>query len=36
VALFSKTLRLWPWLAAIFTGFLCAACFPPFDLAWLC
>ena len=36
MALFSKTLRLWPWLAAISSGFLYAACFPPFDRAWLC
>jgi apolipoprotein N-acyltransferase len=36
VALLSKTLGLWPWLAAISSGFLCAACFPPFDQAWLC
>ncbi len=32
----SKTLGLWPWLAALATGFLYAACFPPFDQAWLC
>jgi apolipoprotein N-acyltransferase len=31
-----KTLRLWPWLAAIASGFLGAACFAPFDQAWLC
>ncbi|HEX7516894.1 MAG TPA: apolipoprotein N-acyltransferase [Chthoniobacterales bacterium] len=31
-----KPLRLWPWLAAISSGFLYAACFPPFDQAWLC
>jgi apolipoprotein N-acyltransferase len=36
VAWFSKTLRLWPWPAAISSGFLCAACFPPFDQPWLC
>jgi apolipoprotein N-acyltransferase len=36
VGAFSKTLRLWPWLAAISTGFLCAACFAPFNQAWLC
>lgn len=29
-------LRSWPWLAAILSGLLCAACFPPFDQAWLC
>ncbi|MEY2558648.1 MAG: apolipoprotein N-acyltransferase [Verrucomicrobiota bacterium] len=33
---FTKTLRLWPWLAAIASGFLGAACFAPFDQAWLC
>ena len=26
----------WPWLAAITTGLLCTACFPPFDVSWLC
>jgi apolipoprotein N-acyltransferase len=36
VAWFSKTLGLWPWLAAISTGLLYAACFPPFDQTWLC
>ena len=36
MAWFSKTLRLWPWPAAISSGFLYAACFPPFDQAWLC
>ena len=36
MAWFSRTLRLWPWLAAIWTGFLYAACFPPFDQSWLC
>jgi apolipoprotein N-acyltransferase len=36
VAGFSKVLRLWPWLAAILTGVLCAACFAPFDYFWLC
>jgi apolipoprotein N-acyltransferase len=36
VAWLSKTLGLWPWLAAIATGFLYAACFPPFDQGWLC
>src|SRR5664279_2194840 len=29
-------LGLWPWPAAIATGLLYAACFPPFDQAWLC
>jgi apolipoprotein N-acyltransferase len=33
---FAKLLRLWPWLAAISTGVLYAACFPPFDYSWLC
>lgn len=33
---FSKPLRLWPWLAAVSTGFIYAACFPPFDQGWLC
>ena len=35
--MFSKTLRLWPWLAAVSSGLLYAACFPPFDQAsdWL-
>jgi apolipoprotein N-acyltransferase len=28
--------RLWPWFAAILSGLLCAACFPPFNQAWLC
>ena len=31
-----KALHVWPWLAAISTGLLCAACFPPFDQSWLC
>jgi apolipoprotein N-acyltransferase len=29
-------LGVWPWLAAIAAGFGYAACFPPFDQAWLC
>lgn len=33
---FSRALRLWPWLAAITTGFLCAFCFAPFNQWWLC
>ena len=33
---FSKVLRLWPWLAAILTGVLAAACFAPFNYSWLC
>ena len=36
MAWFSKTLRLWPWLAAISSGLLYAGCFAPFDQAWLC
>ncbi|MEY2497597.1 MAG: apolipoprotein N-acyltransferase, partial [Verrucomicrobiota bacterium] len=32
----AKTLRLWPWLAAISTGVLYAACFAPFNQTWLC
>ncbi|MDB6146415.1 MAG: Apolipoprotein N-acyltransferase, partial [Spartobacteria bacterium] len=28
--------RFWPWVAAIATGFLYAACFPPFNQQWLC
>jgi apolipoprotein N-acyltransferase len=37
VAQLSKFLRLiWPWLAAIATGLLYAACFPPFNHDWLC
>jgi apolipoprotein N-acyltransferase len=27
--------RLWPWLAAIVTGLLGSACFPPFEQTWL-
>jgi apolipoprotein N-acyltransferase len=27
---------LWPWLAAICSGFLYAACFAPFNLTWFC
>jgi apolipoprotein N-acyltransferase len=37
VAQFFKLLRfLWPWLAAIASGVLYAACFPPFNYDWLC
>ena len=37
MARISKLLRLlWPWLAAIATGVLYAACFPPFNYDWLC
>jgi apolipoprotein N-acyltransferase len=28
--------KLWPWLAAICSGFLYAACFAPFNLIWFC
>jgi apolipoprotein N-acyltransferase len=31
-----KALCLWPWLAAIASGLLVTACFPPFDQSWLC
>src|SRR6266550_4533809 len=31
-----KLLRVWPWLAAISSGLLCTACFPPFDQSWVC
>jgi len=31
-----KLLQFWPWLAAILSGVLCAACFPPFNQNWLC
>jgi apolipoprotein N-acyltransferase len=34
--LMNKTLRVWPWLAAILSGLLCTLCFPPFDQNWLC
>ncbi|MFN2540592.1 MAG: apolipoprotein N-acyltransferase [Chthoniobacterales bacterium] len=27
---------LWPWLAAVASGLLCTACFPPFDIGGLC
>src|ERR1700759_731267 len=30
-----RVLRLWPWLAAAVSGILGAACFPPFNQAWL-
>lgn len=37
MAQISKWLRLlWPWLAAITSGILSAACFPPFNYDWLC
>ena len=28
--------NLWPWLAAICSGILCAVCFAPFNLTWFC
>ena len=28
-------LRIWPWVAAVATGLLSVACFPPFNLDWL-
>ena len=31
-----KALSLWSWLAAIASGLLATACFPPFDQSWLC
>ncbi len=31
-----KLVRLWPWPAAALSGFLYAACFPPFDQPWFC
>jgi apolipoprotein N-acyltransferase len=31
-----KTLRLWPWLAAVASGLLATGCFAPFDQVWLC
>lgn len=36
MAALPKTLRLWPWLAAILTGLLYAGCFAPFNYDWLC
>jgi apolipoprotein N-acyltransferase len=32
----TQTLRLWPWLAAIASGYLYRLCFAPHDQAWLC
>jgi len=29
-------ITLWPWLGAIASGALCTACFPPFNIGWLC
>jgi apolipoprotein N-acyltransferase len=31
-----KITKVWPWLAAICSGLLYAACFPPFNLTWFC
>ena len=31
-----KFITFWPWAAAIVSGLLCTACFPPFNVAWLC
>ena len=31
-----KVITVWPWLAAILSGFLGAACFAPFNLTWFC
>ena len=31
-----KIRKLWPWLAAICSGVLYAACFAPFNLTWFC
>lgn len=28
--------RLWPWVAAVASGLLATACFPPFNQGWLC
>jgi apolipoprotein N-acyltransferase len=36
VSALRKALRIWPWLAAISSGLLCAGCFPPFHQGWLC
>jgi apolipoprotein N-acyltransferase len=36
VDVLQKAVRAWPWLAAIATGLLSTACFPPFNQAWLC
>ncbi len=32
----TRLVTAWPWLAAICSGFLYAACFPPFNRTWLC
>jgi apolipoprotein N-acyltransferase len=31
-----KITKLWPWLAAVCSGLLYAACFAPFNLTWFC
>jgi apolipoprotein N-acyltransferase len=31
-----RVVRFWPWLAAICSGVLYAACFAPFNLTWFC
>ena len=31
-----KITKLWPWLAAVSSGLLYAACFAPFNLTWFC
>ena len=31
-----RVTKFWPWLAAICSGLLYAACFAPFNLAWFC
>ena len=36
MARFTKVLGLWPWLAAVLSGLLYAACFAPFNYDWLC
>ena len=28
--------KFWPWVAAIVSGVLCTACFPPFNQGWFC
>lgn len=32
----NRLVPVWPWLAAILTGLLCAFCFAPFNQTWLC
>ncbi|HKP94057.1 MAG TPA: apolipoprotein N-acyltransferase [Chthoniobacterales bacterium] len=36
MARLTKVLGLWPWLAAVVSGLLYAACFAPFNYDWLC